>query len=147
MELEKIINNRDLDITMSEKIDQLDGDPFALSDDSQLFAEIFVMDEFKFLRFKMLGPLKIESLEGCQLIFVGDKAELEMESDSIEIKTDYSRKMKIGITELDVDLDEELVDVIENKNISSVQIVIKKSNLNFRITNQKLLQTIINIEE
>jgi hypothetical protein len=55
--------------------------------------------------------------------------------------------MKIGITELDVDLDEELVDMIENKNISSVQIVIKKSNLNFRISNQKLLQTIINIEE
>ena len=147
MELEKIINNRDLDITMSEKIDQLDGDPFALSDDAQLFAEIFVMDEFKFLRFKILGPLKIESLEGCQLLFVGDETALEMESDSIEIKTDYSRKMKIGITELDVDLDEELVDVIENKNISSVQIVIKKSNLNFRITNQKLLQTIINIEE
>ena len=147
MELEKIINNRDLDITMSEKIDQLDGDPFALSDDAQLFAEIFVMDEFKFLRFKILGPLKTESLEGCQLLFVGDETALEMESDSIEIKTDYSRKMKIGITELDVDLDEELVDMIENKNIRSVQIVIKKSNLNFRISNQKLLQTIINIEE
>lgn len=147
MELEKIINNRDLDITMSENIDQLDGDPFALSDDAQLFAEIFVMDEFKFLRFKILGPLKIESLEGCQLLFVSDEAELEMESDSIEIKTDYSRKMKIGITELDLDLDEDLADMIENKNINSLQIAIKKSKLNFRITNQKLLQTIINIED
>lgn len=145
MELEKIISNRFIDVKMTEKIDQLDGGLLALGENCQLFAEIFVMDEFKFLRFKIVGPRKIESLEGCKLVFVCNEFELEMESDSIEIKTDYSRKMKIGITELDVDLDEELIEMIENREISSVQIVLKKANLFFLTKNKTLLQNIINI--
>lgn len=147
MGLLEIIANRDLDKLMTEKIDQFEGQVIAENEDFLLYAELLMLDEFKFLKFSVLGPLKTEVFEGCQLMFESEAGKFEVESDTMEISTDYSRKLKVGITEFDIDLDDELIDMIENQNMKSLQIVIKKSNLDFRITNQKLLQTFINIEE
>jgi len=147
MGLLTILANRDLDKIMTEKVDAFDGYLIGSNEEFNLYAEIFVINEFKFLKLSVVGPLKVESFDGCKLTFVAEKGELKMESDNMEIDTDYSKKLKIGITEFEVDLEDELFDMIENQNMKSAQVSIKKSNLEFQITNQNLLQTIIKVEE
>ena len=72
---------------------------------------------------------------------------LEIDSDTLEIVTDYSRKLKVGITEFDIDLDAQLINMIDNQNLVCLQIAIKRTKLEFKITNKKLLQTIVNVEK
>ena len=147
MGLLKIIAESDLDKRMSEKISQFEDQIIGENEDFLLCAELLVLDEFKFLKFRILGPLKVDVFEGCKLLFKSEMGNLEIESDTLEIATDYSRKIKIGITEFDIDLDAELINMVDHQNLESLQIVIKKSNLEFKFTDQKLLQAIINIEE
>ena len=147
MGLLKIIAESDLDKRMSEKISQFKDQVIGENEDFLLCAELLVLDEFKFLKFRILGPLKVDVFEGCRLLFRSEMGDLEIESDTLEIATDYSRKIKIGITEFDIDLDAELINMVDHQNLESLQIVIKKSNLEFKFTDQKLLQAIINIEE
>ena len=147
MGLLKIIAESDLDKRMSEKISQFKDQVIGENEDFLLCAELLVLDEFKFLKFRILGPLKVDVFEGCRLLFRSEMGDLEIESDTLEIATDYSRKIKIGITEFDIDLDAELINMVDYQNLECLQIAIKKSNLEFKITDQKLLQTIINVEE
>ena len=147
MGLLEIFAESDLDKRMSEKITQFEGQIIGENEEFLLYAELLVLDEFKFLKFRILGPLSVEVFDGCKLFFRSDMGNLEIESDTLEIATDYSRKLKIGVTEFDIDLDVELINMVDNQNLVSLQIAIKKSNLQFKITDQKLLQTIINIEE
>jgi hypothetical protein len=147
MGLLEIFAESDLDKRMSEKITQFEGQIIGENEEFLLYAELLVLDEFKFLKFRILGPLSVEVFDGCKLFFRSDMGNLEIESDTLEIATDYSRKLKIGVTEFDIDLDVELINMVDNQNLVSLQIAIKKSNLQFKITDQKLLQTIINVEE
>lgn len=147
MGLLSIIADRDLDKIMTEKIDQFQGQIVGENEDFLLYAEILAINEFEFLKLRILGPLKIETFDGSQVTFTSEEGELAIESDTMEIGTDFSKTLKVGITEFDVDLEDELIDMIQNQNMMSVQISIKKANLGFQITNQKLLQAIINIEE
>ena len=147
MGLLEIFAESDLDKRMSEKITQFEGQIIGENEEFLLYAELLVLDEFKFLKFRILGPLSVEVFDGCKLFFRSDMGNLEIESDTLEIATDYSRKLKIGVTEFDIDLDVELINMVDNQNLVSLQIAIKKSILQFKITDQKLLQTIINVEE
>jgi len=146
MNLLGIIADRDLDKIMTEKIDQFQGQIIGENEGFLLFAEIYAFNEFEYLKLRLLGPLKVQTFDGCQITFFSDQGELGMESDTMEIDTDYSKKLKVGITEFDFDLEDELIDVIENQKISSVQISIRKSKLDIPITNQNLLKSLMKIE-
>ena len=147
MGLLKIIAESDLDKGMSEKISHFEDQIIGENEGFLLSAELLVLDEFKFMKFSILGPLKVDVFEGCKLLFKSEMGNLEIDSDTLEIVTDYSRKLKVGITEFDIDLDAQLINMIDNQNLVCLQIAIKRTKLEFKITDKKLLQTIINVDK
>jgi len=135
--------NLTYDKIMKEKLEAMDAAPLASNENSELHGELLDVNGFQFIGLKLVGPMKIESFQGCDLTFSGSFGEFEMESDSMEIKTGYSRGLKIGITEFDIDLDEELIDLINNKTIDSITIKVKKDCYTLDAVNQEQLRALI----
>lgn len=145
MGLLNIIASKDLENIMTEKINTFKGNPVATNEDFEVYFDVLFLDEFKFLNIKVLGPLNIETLDGCMLNFISDNNNLQIESDSMEIISDFSRKLNIGITEFDIDLDEDLITLIENDSINTILLTIKKNTFTFSVKDQKQLNTLITL--
>lgn len=130
----KIVNTlmeSEADALLTKKVQSFKGKLFATGDDGDLFGELSDINGFKFLNFKILGPLNVHIYNGCKIIFESASKKHEIESDSLEIYTDYSKKLNLGITEFDIDLVEELENILRNETITSIQISINKKILSF----------------
>jgi len=80
------------------------------------------------------------------LIFSGENSSFEIESDTMEISTDFSNKLRIGITEFEVDLETELIEMILNESIKSITLTFQKTSTTFNLLNQLLLQSQVEID-
>jgi len=64
----------------------------------------------------------------------------------MEISTDFSNKLRIGITEFEVDLETELIEMILNESIKSITLTFQKTSTTFNLLNQLLLQSQVEID-
>ena len=129
-----------------ERIKKIKEAPFASNDYSKIFATTFEINEFKFIKIKVLGPTQVETFDGCKVKFEGAFEFIEIESDSTEINTDFSFSLGIGITEFDIDLEKELIDMIIHEKLESISITFSKITIKFFINDISLLKSIINPE-
>ncbi|MDG1331797.1 MAG: hypothetical protein P8P74_05675 [Crocinitomicaceae bacterium] len=67
-------------------------------------------DGYKFLRIALFGSPKIKVVKGCTLEFKNNSgATVKCTSDTKDIESVYSDKLKKGITEFEIYLDDELI--------------------------------------
>ena len=130
----------------AEKINKFVGLPLASNDDSKIFAYYFEVNGFKFIKIKIIGPLKVETFEGCKVIFEGINESIEIESDSTEINTDYSFSLKKGITEFDADLEENLIEMIIHERLKSISIAFNRTIIKFSIEDISILKSLVTSE-
>jgi len=135
---------RDLDNFWTAKIKAFKGKSFAANGNTEVFGEMQEINGFKFLNLKIVAPLNVHTFKGCKIVFKTSSGELQRESDSVEIHTDYSKQLSMGITTFDMDLDEELEEMIRNKTIQQIQVTIDKHVVNCSITDTDVLVDILN---
>lgn len=132
---------KESDKLSTERISTFEGIPVAVNDHFKIFAHAFELNGFKFAKFILIGPLKVNTKEGCNIIIGIDHQELPpIESDSTEIKTDYSITLSKGITEFDFDLEEELHKKINERNITSISISFPHNLIKFPVQDIELLR-------
>ncbi|WNJ19728.1 hypothetical protein [Pontibacter sp. G13] len=112
------------------------------SEDGVLCASSTEVNGFKFLRLELVGPWNIRTQLGAEVIWRTEDSSLEMESDSTEIKSLFSKKLKQGLTHFDVDLDESLMALIQAGSLKSVKLTFKKEEIAFQITQPDALRQI-----
>jgi len=131
---------RDVDNLMTEKIQRMHGTEIAGNDTAGLLIQFAELNGFKFLEFQVIAPLKVKTFKGCVVTIKGAKGSLEIESDTMEIDTDYSKSLGLGITEFDIDLEDELIDMIKNDILQSITIKVDGKMLVLTVKNQAELQ-------
>ena len=94
---------KDIDEIMTQKIKAFEGDVIASNDQFQLYAKCFEVNGYYFLGLQLLGPLKINTHNGCTFRCSSNNNEYKTISDTMEIHSDYSESMHIGITTFDID--------------------------------------------
>jgi hypothetical protein len=139
------IMNAQVDKMMTEKIQNFEGEPVATSDTSGLYAALIDLNGFQFLNIKLVAPLNINTYNGCNVKFTSKSTDLEIESDTTEISTDFSSKLGIGITEFDLDLEEELISMIENDTITSISVQHERQVVHLSTIDQAALKARINL--
>lgn len=138
---------KEADKLSNARINSFEGKPFASNGHSNICAKAFDLNKFKFLKIAVIGPLNVNTDEGCKVIFEINNKELpEIESDSTEIKTDFSATLGIGITEFDIDLSDELQDAILNSNTAAISISIKDGFVKFLVPDTTLLKAALEID-
>lgn len=144
------IIEHDGDALISRNIQNFNGILLAENKDSELYGKIYEVNGFKFLNLKILGPYNIHVYNGCQVIFSSDKKTKEIESDSLEIFSDYSKKLKLGITSFDIDLEETLETDIRQNEFQNILILIDKNPICFAFNHlsfMKLFEQPMNNDE
>jgi hypothetical protein len=138
------ILEKDVDALFTKKINAFTGKCFAQNEDSEIYGELSEINGFKFLNFKILGPFYTHVYNGCKVIFENANETVEVESDTLEIHTDYSKQLKMGITSFDIDLESSLEEQMRNKSIVKFDIIIDKKTLSFVLDATALVE-ILNI--
>lgn len=134
------------DELMTKKVKAFKGVPFGKNDDSEVYADLIDLNGFRFLTIKILGPLNIKTYKGCFTHFKSGDGTIKLEADTMEIETDYSQKIKLGITRYDIDLTEELERLIRAKKIFSIQIVFENKAVHFDVESPDILINVIDSE-
>lgn len=117
-----ILAERDYEKIVGEKLSDFKGVSVANNTVSELFANVFDLGEFKFLNFQLFSQVQVDTLKGAVVSFYGDELLKSIESDTQEIHTSFSRKLNIGLTEFDLDLDDELRNLINDQTIKRIEI-------------------------
>ena len=125
---------RDVDQAMTEKIRRYTETTFAASETTEVFASMQDVNGFKFLTITLAGPASVRTFKGCKVLFSGPAKQKELESDTVEIETDYSKKLSMGLTSFDIDLDGDLEQEIRNRAFEKLEVHIEKQVFSFTIT-------------
>ena len=138
----KIIANQ-ADKFLAEKIKQFECLEVGENENSFFGLEYTDLNGFKFLEFKLVCPIEFNTYKGCNVIFHTETEFLEIESDTKEIISTYSTNINLGISEFEIDLEEELINLILNEKINSIEIVYNKESILFNNINQEHIRKII----
>jgi len=126
-----------------KNIQELRDNAFASRDDSMILAAYQELDGFKFLFIRLVSPLNVRTFDGGVVTFECQNKTIVKESDNFEINTDFTNKYGLGITELEIDYDEELEDMIKNQTMKTIHVKVKKKEVTVDVTNQALLDSIV----
>lgn len=126
-------------------LENFQTETIASNSDTILLSSYDELDGFKFLKLRIIGPLNVRTQNGGEVKFIGESGSIICEIDNNEISTYYEKKVKIGITEVDIDLEEDLIQMIENEVISKVEILIKKHHVSLDMVKQDLLKTSLTV--
>lgn len=133
--LGRIINElieRDADKYFTKKVREFKGKIVGTNENSELYGELHDVNGFRFLNFKILGPLNVHVYRGCKLYFEGGSQTLEIESDSQEIFSDRSKTLGIGFTSIDIDL-EGVEEKLRAGNFNHLKFQLEKTVIVFNI--------------
>lgn len=140
--------NRQHDQIMTKEIQNMSGKIAARSDLSELRIAKNELNEFRFLEFKVLSKLNIKTYDGGVAVFKSDKRELSLESDTMEITTEFSRSLNLGITTFEVDLEDGLQSMIETETLQSIEFRFGKKRVGFdKIDQEHFLEVLLKEED
>ena len=126
-----------------EKLNSLREKAFAANENTLAIPQFEDLDEHQFLKLLLIGPLNVKTFNGGVVRFNSNSKEVEYDIDNYEIATEYSSKLGIGVTEIDLTMDDEMRKLIEDEKLLTLKIDIKKKSFDMEIINQKLLQEAI----
>lgn len=131
---------------MKEKMESIEGYKIAKSPDgNELFLSFNQLDEFSYFEFTILGPFNIKTFKGGQITFISSNDhKITCDTDTQEIDTDYSTKMKIGITRIDVDITPELNDFILQNKIGEISLKVENTTVQFDAVEDDIISNSLN---
>ena len=145
------------DLLLQEQLAIFDNspvEPIFSNAESNIYCQPTILNGYKSLSLIITGCLKINTIEGCTVTFHTEKDTYVANSDSEIVKGDYSDVLNIGLTNFDIDLEDDLIVFSENKTILSVtietrngQISKKKVVFEYPTVNVELFNKILNAEE
>jgi len=120
------------DRILKEQLDELEISTFKpcfSNDDSKLYFRAVELNEFHSFSVLLTGSHNINTVDGCTLTLFAEGKEIARKSDSDIIKGDYAQALNIGVTNFDIDRDDELLDFIRTNTIVGAKIETKNGKI------------------
>ncbi|SDS67816.1 hypothetical protein SAMN04515667_2720 [Formosa sp. Hel1_31_208] len=114
-------------------IDDIEHDPFAISESNVFYAGLNELGGYYFFQTIIVGTLKVKSKNGGQLTIIGTDFELQLDSDSIEFESDPTDVKGRSITKIDFQIEEADAAKIDRKTVTQLELVCKKHKLIFTV--------------
>jgi hypothetical protein len=122
--------------------------------DSEIYCQSVLLNGYRSLSLVITGCINLNTIEGCTLVLKGENETYECKSDGDIVKGDYSERLQIGVTNFDIDLDDDLVAFVAKEKIISAQIQTRngqlrktKVEIDYPTVNQELFDKILNLQE
>ncbi len=110
-------------------IQNVKGEKIAASEFGQLFVTNQHLNGYDFLNVSLISAINIKSTKGCILVFEEKGKETIIQSDTLEIESDFSNVSNRYLTKMSFILDYANKKMIEEKRYEKVKLVFKKKSL------------------
>lgn len=114
-------------------INDIDNDPFAISDSNVLYAGLNELGGYYFFQTVIVGTFHIKTMKGAQLKVIGDNFEFVLDSDMLELESDHSNVSNRSITKIDFQIEEIDGAQMHRSNIKQVILSCKNKDVSFTI--------------
>jgi len=120
--------------TIEAIINDIEHEPFAISDTNVLYAGLNELGGYFFFQTVIVGTFKVKTKKGGQLTMSGKNFELKLNSDSVEFESDPTDIKGRSITKIDFQIEDEDVAKITKAQIDELQLSCKSDTILFSIT-------------
>ncbi|MEM7160881.1 MAG: hypothetical protein AAF487_00440 [Bacteroidota bacterium] len=138
--------NRDYDKIVTEAIQKIDFDPIAEEGEFKFYCGSDITGGYRFLNCNIVGPFQVRTKNSCKVCFSDGHEEIEIDSETVEINTDYSDTLGIGVTAFVVEIESKLLAWIENSMVKEIRITFKKESLSFSRIHHLVFKDLLNEE-
>lgn len=112
-------------------INDIENTPFAISDSNVLYAGMNDLGGYHFLQTVIVGSFYIKTVKGVKLKVIGNDFELLLNSDMVELESDFSNVSNRSISKIDFQVEEEDLDKLKAHKIEKLILISKKQNIEF----------------
>ncbi|OCB78351.1 hypothetical protein B0A79_21910 [Flavobacterium piscis] len=130
-----------VDTHTEEKIKNISGIKIAESKQGQFWLNFQELNGFLFMNSTILSHINLKTSRGAKIILLTKEYEIEIDSDEIEIESDFSNVSNTWITKVSFVIDIKEKEIIENRNFEEIEYQFKKEKLRFFAKNKNQLLT------
>lgn len=123
--------NYETEKLVAETVKSFSGNQVAGSGDHILCAESSKVGEYIFLSLSFRSEHNVQTTDGCEVDFKSGEESMTVLSDVDEIKTHYATNIGLGITELSIEVEDELKEFLNGHTVSSIAFRFKKQLIEF----------------
>lgn len=116
-------------------INDIENEPFAASESNVMYVGLGEIAGYHLLQSVIVGTFRIKTFKGAKLRVKGSDFELNLNSDMVELESDFSNVSSRSVTKIDFEIDELDLPKIEKSKIESLELTAKKENIKFHIVN------------
>jgi len=118
-----------VDTVTEDKILNIGGDKIAESKEGQLWVGIQELSGYHFLETTIVSVLNIKTFDGTILVFKGGKENIELKSDTQEIKSEFSNVSNRFIAEVSFDITKDEINKMVKGDFTEVEFKFKKKSI------------------
>jgi len=125
----KAMERLHVDTVTENRILNIGGDKIAESKEGQLWVGIQELTGYYFLETTIVSVLNIKTFDGATLTFKGGKEDIELKSDTQEIKSEFSNVSNRFIAEVSFDITKDEINKMVKGDFTEVEIKFKKKTI------------------
>jgi hypothetical protein len=125
----KAMERLHVDTVTEDKILNIGGDKIAESKEGQLWVGIQELSGYYFLETTIVSVLNIKTFDGATIIFKGGKEDIELKSDTQEIKSEFSNVSNRFIAQASFDITKDEINNMVKGDFTEVEIKFKKKSI------------------
>lgn len=122
-----------VDTRTEDIINAIKNKPFAISDKNVIYAGFDELAGYHYFKTVVVGAFHVKTIKGAQLTIHGNDFKLVLNSDMVELESDFSNVSNRSITYIDFEIDTEDLPKIEKGNIKSIELSAKNNKVIFSI--------------
>jgi hypothetical protein len=126
-----------VDTHIESIINDIENEPFAVSETNVMYAGLGELAGYHHLQTVIVGTFRIKTHKGAQLNINGVDFELCLNSDMVELESDFSNVSNRSITKIDFEIEEADLPKIVKSKIQSLELSCKKERIQFSIIELK----------
>ena len=135
---------RDTEKYIEDKINKSEGTLVAETEKTRLLVDKLEVGEYMFLSFVIIADLEVSTYDGCRANFVFNNNSVQLESDTMEIKSDYSNAYKLGRTQIDFDLTSDFLTQLLEFELTEITFEFsRRQSISIPITNLEQFKDIL----
>lgn len=114
-------------------INDIENDPFAVSDTNVLYAGLNELGGYYFFQTVIVGTFHVKTLKGAQLKIIGHDFEMVLDSDMLELESDHSNVSNRSISKIDFQIEETDAVKIDRSAIKQLILTCKNHEISFSV--------------
>lgn len=128
----KITDSLNADTYIDDIINDVEGNPFALSTSNVLYAGVSELAGYHYFKTIIIGTCQFKTFKGAKLRLYGNNVKLELQSDMLELASEAVESNRY-ITRIDFEINQQDIAKVSRASVKTLELTAKKTHMLFSV--------------